>query len=222
MITKSCRQCLVEKPLCEFYSHATARFKRTPKCKQCIKANQRRYNQTDERKQSRVIYSVSSADKILAYQRNYEKGDKCKAYRRAYHSSDHAKARQKAYDLTDKKKSYLAAYRSSEHGKALSVEKSSRRRARLKESPVIEHIDWREVFARDRGVCQLCGCRTPRNLRGTYKSKAPQIDHIVPLAVGGSHAWSNVQLTCLRCNVTKRANVAGQMRIDLSDTRGER
>jgi 5-methylcytosine-specific restriction endonuclease McrA len=37
------------------------------------------------------------------------------------------------------------------------------------------------------------------------------LDHIVPLAKGGTHTWNNVQCTCRRCNAGKAAKVIGQM-----------
>jgi 5-methylcytosine-specific restriction endonuclease McrA len=31
----------------------------------------------------------------------------------------------------------------------------------------------------------------------------PSLDHIVPVSLGGTHTWANVQLAHLRCNVSK-------------------
>ena len=40
-----------------------------------------------------------------------------------------------------------------------------------------DRIDPIKVFDRDGWRCQLCGCRTPKGLRGTYESDAPEMDH---------------------------------------------
>ena len=74
-----------------------------------------------------------------------------------------------------------------------------------------------EVCTRDNWRCQLCGIVTPRRLRGTYDSRAPEVDHIIPLADPRSpgHVWSNVQCLCRACNAAKSARIRGQLRLDL-------
>lgn len=38
---------------------------------------------------------------------------------------------------------------------------------------------------------------------GTYKVNAPELDHIIPIAKGGAHVWSNLQCACRECNAAK-------------------
>lgn len=59
------------------------------------------------------------------------------------------------------------------------------------------------VLARDGWQCQICGETTPQSLRGTTEARAPELDHRVPLARGGSHTWGNVQCACRACNLAK-------------------
>lgn len=75
-----------------------------------------------------------------------------------------------------------------------------------------------KVFARDKWKCQLCGVRTPERLRGTMHDRAPELDHIVPLALGGAHTYDNVQCACRRCNSAKGATWRGQARLALDDS----
>ena len=89
------------------------------------------------------------------------------------------------------------------------------RRAR-KRGNVYERVDPILVFARDGWRCQLCGCATPRRLRGTLSDQAPELDHIVPLACGGPHTWANTQCACRRCNQDKGARPLGQQRLSLA------
>ncbi len=57
------------------------------------------------------------------------------------------------------------------------------------------------VLSRDRGFCANC------NVSITSELLAPRnIDHIVPLARGGTNDLCNLQLLCSRCNNRKRAN----------------
>lgn len=78
-----------------------------------------------------------------------------------------------------------------------------------------ETVDPISVFDRDRWICQLCGKRTPRRLRGLVDPSAPELDHIIPLALGGAHAWFNVQCACRECNGRKGAKVLGQTGLPL-------
>lgn len=69
-----------------------------------------------------------------------------------------------------------------------------------------------KVLERDGWRCQVCGVKTPKRLRGTFKPNAPEVDHRVPLAMGGGHTWDNVQCCCRSCNGVKGSTrVLGQM-----------
>ncbi|NET87405.1 MAG: HNH endonuclease [Kamptonema sp. SIO1D9] len=52
------------------------------------------------------------------------------------------------------------------------------------------------VFARDNYCCQSCG--------KTSQQTILNIDHIIPLAKGGSNDISNLQTLCCSCNQKKR------------------
>ena len=60
-----------------------------------------------------------------------------------------------------------------------------------------------EVFKRDNWQCQICGKFTPEKNRGTRYPNAPELDHRVPMSIGGGHLYSNVQCACRRCNMAK-------------------
>jgi HNH endonuclease len=60
----------------------------------------------------------------------------------------------------------------------------------------------RMLNARERGMCANCNANMSHELSGE-----PQIDHIVPLARGGSNDLVNLQQLCQRCNNEKRASL---------------
>lgn len=74
-----------------------------------------------------------------------------------------------------------------------------------------------EIFERDKWRCGLCGGRVSKAFR--YPDiGAATIDHILPIARGGGHTWSNVQLAHFGCNTKKGARliVTGeQLRLNL-------
>ena len=84
---------------------------------------------------------------------------------------------------------------------------NARKQKRIpKEQIVDKDITLEALFRRDSGVCYLCGgmCnwsdkRSANIVGDTY----PSIDHIIPVARGGKHAWNNVRLAHFKCNVAK-------------------
>ncbi len=65
----------------------------------------------------------------------------------------------------------------------------------------------RNVFARDGHRCQYCGvAKTARDLN---------MDHVVPLSLGGPSTWENVVCSCVPCNRRKgnRSPEAAGMRL---------
>jgi len=52
------------------------------------------------------------------------------------------------------------------------------------------------VYARDKGNCQYCGCHCPRE---TFT-----LDHVVPRALNGITSWENVVVCCVSCNRQKQ------------------
>lgn len=83
-------------------------------------------------------------------------------------------------------------------------------RARLR-SAKVEAVNPTKVFERDGWRCHLCGCKTPRRLRGSFDDRAPELDHIVPLSQGGEHSYRNTACACRKCNGAKADSSKGQL-----------
>lgn len=74
-----------------------------------------------------------------------------------------------------------------------------------------DRIDPIKVFERDNWICHLCGKKTKPALRGKHDALAPELDHVVTLADGGSHTWGNVACSCRKCNNSKSGKSLGQI-----------
>lgn len=95
-----------------------------------------------------------------------------------------------------------------------SVKRAGRSARKLRvRSATVERFDPFEVLERDKWRCHICGCKTPKRLRGTYEANAPELDHIVPLAAGGEHSRRNTACACRKCNIAKSDKPLGQMRL---------
>lgn len=80
----------------------------------------------------------------------------------------------------------------------------ARRRARM---VACRPFDPVAVLERDGWRCYLCGRGTPEALRGTSDPSAPEIDHVIPLALGGEHSMLNTRCACRSCNGAKGAKL---------------
>ena len=50
------------------------------------------------------------------------------------------------------------------------------------------------------GMGDRCRCIGP-----SHDARAPELDHVVPLASGGAHTYANSACACRECNILKGA-----------------
>jgi 5-methylcytosine-specific restriction endonuclease McrA len=82
------------------------------------------------------------------------------------------------------------------------------RRAR-KSGAYVAPVYRAKVYQRDRWTCQLCGKKVKRNAVVPHPL-APTIDHVIPLAAGGTHEPANCQTAHFICNARKSAAGGGE------------
>jgi hypothetical protein len=71
-----------------------------------------------------------------------------------------------------------------------------------------ELIDPLVVFTKYNWHCAMCSKPTPKELIGSFNNDSPTIDHVIPLSLGGTHTYDNLQLLCQYCNCSiKRNNI---------------
>lgn len=68
-----------------------------------------------------------------------------------------------------------------------------------------------KVFRRDKFTCQYCGA----------KGIDLEIDHVIPVALGGSNSEVNLVTACRRCNCKKGEKKADEFRTTVTYLRGE-
>lgn len=89
---------------------------------------------------------------------------------------------------------------------------NAERRARKRDA-FVEPVFRRRVFERDGWVCQICMERVDRRCKVPHPRSAV-LDHIVPLAQGGTHEPRNVQCAHFLCNSLKSDRAANdQLRL---------
>lgn len=71
-------------------------------------------------------------------------------------------------------------------------------------------ISLKKLYKRDKGICYICGKEcNPKDIKITDEGyyiageDYPSIDHVIPIAKGGKHAWNNIRLAHRHCNAVK-------------------
>lgn len=88
-----------------------------------------------------------------------------------------------------------------------------RRRAKTHGVARVEKFSHLEVFERDGWRCGICGEAVDGGLAYPDRRSA-SLDHIIPIARGGQHERSNVQLAHLVCNQWKHARLPEEVTTD--------
>jgi DNA-directed RNA polymerase subunit RPC12/RpoP len=79
----------------------------------------------------------------------------------------------------------------------------------------VEKINPIQIFKRDGWKCGICGKKVNPEFRFPHPL-SPSLDHIIALASGGTHTWSNVQCSHFTCNCHKRDIGGGQLHLGLN------
>lgn len=82
---------------------------------------------------------------------------------------------------------------------------SARRRSRERSNGPWEPVSRQYIFERDHWKCYLCGQSVDQSAP-VIDPLYPTLDHVMPLALGGTHTADNLRLACRACNVSKGAN----------------
>lgn len=86
---------------------------------------------------------------------------------------------------------------------------------------VDKDISVKVLYKRDKGICYICGgmCdfqdHTKTNSYFTAGPTYPSIDHLIPIARGGMHAWDNVKLAHHSCNAKKSDILPNELGLDV-------
>lgn len=87
-------------------------------------------------------------------------------------------------------------------------QKAARRRA-IKRDAYVEDVSRQKIFERDRWRCRLCNQKVAADQVAPHPL-APVLDHIIPLARGGTHEAANVQCAHFLCNSVKSDRGGGE------------
>jgi hypothetical protein len=212
--SKACSKCGVVKPLDAFTFDKRHRDGRQARCRTCHAAYQKEYRERDrehylelrqrewakpETKAKAKAWSEANRERIAEQRREWlgslpaERLEALKAQHRkrstAYRLQNPELCNERIRDWKqrnpDKPSSYLNV-----------------RRARKRDSGEIDRFERSEIGERDGWVCGIC--HEPIDPTLCFPNQqSPSLDHIVPLALGGTHTRANSRITHWICNVRR-------------------
>ena len=201
---KTCCLCHKEKSTSAFAKDSGRLDGLQPRCRECqaqLTAAWREANRELLRQKS-TIYRAENPEKrkasVLAWDMaNRERNN---ARHRANYAADPEKhkAQDRAYhkDHREQDTARMARWRAANPDRA---REGIRRYRTLKLNAYVAPVDFEFIYQRDKGLCQIC-------LKPVERTRAT-LDHIIPLARGGTHEPNNVQIAHGSCNSSKGVRI---------------
>lgn len=153
-----------------------------------------------------AAWAAAHPEEMKAHKRRHAQTPEARARNKAWrqaHPDEMREFRRRHYDAMtpEERRQVRAAWRAANLDRSRAITAASKAARRARENQILrEHIDRHLVWERDRGICQIC----------THPADPTRwhLDHVVPLARGGNHLYSNVQVSHPTCNLRKGAKVA--------------
>lgn len=184
---KACTKCGATKPASDFYKDARKLDGLQAHCKECHKAtNSKWYSANQDKcKQASAKWRAENPEKHKASKSKWEaeNTERIRVHKAEYHAANKEK-------FKASNKAWHAA-----HPEARRIRQNNRRARKIEAGGSLSKGLADKLFAKQRGKCACCG----KPLGDNY-----HLDHIMPLALGGTNTDDNIQLLRSRCNIQKK------------------
>jgi 5-methylcytosine-specific restriction endonuclease McrA len=205
--TRICTKCETEKPLTEYNRDRKGRGGYAVQCRECRKVAHRQYYETHHTailadfKARRDARTDTEKQQDADYQQGYYKTKRTHLsnYRRGWYQANRGRIRPEQNRVN-------ARWRENNPDKVRDW--GPRRRARARGAARIDRIDRVAIYERDNYTCYLCGRICDPNAPRATPHKLT-LDHVIPLARGGTHTADNLRVACWSCNCSKGVSAPG-------------
>ena len=179
-MTKKCCMCKEEKPLAEFNKCTSRADGLQTRCNPCGK----QYYQNNKEQ-------ISAKNKLYHLENRAARNENCREYHKRNKEKNNEASR-KYYELKKDSKYYLAHNRKwYQENKECFRAKEAKRRAKL--AAPLSELDWFVLLEAQRLA----------KLRGQLLGTKWHVDHIIPVSLGGTNEYTNIQVVPAAWNLKK-------------------
>ena len=185
---KTCTKCGETKPFSEFHRHAGKLDGRRSECKACASVIRAAWYAANKDRAKADMAKRYAADPEITKARNARwrvaNIDKVRSYSSKWNAAhpENARARSAKWKAANPE--------------AVRIHKQNRRARKLETGGILSKGLAARLFKIQRGKCACCGKPLGTDFH---------LDHIMPLALGGTHTDDNIQLLRAICNQQKSA-----------------
>jgi 5-methylcytosine-specific restriction endonuclease McrA len=201
--SKICARCKQTKPVDSFARDKNRKDGLWPYCRQCCSEYKKARYAQDKESQAERRWAYREANRQREadrarrwYQENHERA-RIRAKEWRSNNKEHESVKKRAWYEKNKTEVKDRVRRNRLANPELDRAHTEKKRARKRNAPgSFTPADIQGILRTQNSLCAYCG----RNIADCYT-----VDHIIPLARGGSNWPSNLQLLCRSCNASKGA-----------------
>lgn len=203
MDEKTCPRCQEKKPYSEFHKNAAQRDGYSPYCKPCKKATHKPSEASQERARERArnrLRRLREADPTFNAQ-------SCSAYYYRHREKRQAKQREYRANNPEKVRESNVKYRLTNY-EAVRARENAKNARRYAAEGTHTAADILEKLINQQRLCYW---------RKEALSEKYHVDHVIPLARGGSNWPDNIVISCAPCNQRKGCKMPDEWMAVLSE-----
>lgn len=202
-MTKTCCRCALDLPVADFYRNKRSADGFAYRCKACdiARVRERQLANREAEKQRSLAYYESHKEEMQQSRRERyaARREEENEQSRAYHERNREAVLERQAAYRRENAGYFARWK--RENRARIAASNASRRSRLANAPEgqVTEADLLDMLESQGYLCAYCECSLDEGFH---------LEHMTPLCRGGVNDWTNVAVSCPRCNLSKGRSTA--------------